>query len=772
MRKILIISLLTMSSVYAQTHLGGEAQKIIKGSSEVHFSKESSTSPAYIKLNSEVSLKSITSWAKKVFKLDEQYTLKSTQITSDKLGYSHYKYQQYYQGVPVEGNVLIVHAKNGHIQSLNGHIINDLGNINTAATITEQQAFQNALDKVNAVKYRWEDKDEVAYLNKTIGKNSSAIPKGEKVIIETKAGSKKYRLVYKFDIYAVEPIYRGYVYVDASTGVVIKEIDRICHKGGIAHVHDDHHGDEKSKISNNQKTQADVTGTANTRYSGTQTITTESFTGGFRLRESGRNIETYDMNNGTSYLSAVDFVSDDNIWNETANYDDAAYDAHWGAEITYDYYLNEHGRDSYDNAGATMLSYIHYNTDYDNAFWDGQRMTYGDGSHEAGGFTPLTALDVVGHEFTHGVTEYTADLIYQGESGALNEAFSDIFGTAIEFAGKPGTANYEMGDDIDFDGGALRNMSNPNQYQNPDTYQGDFWDAFEEVHTNSGVGGFWFYLLAEGGTGTNDNSDNFTVSGIGISKAADVAYRTLSVYLTPTSDYADARFYSIKAAIDLYGPCTAEVEAVTNAWYAVGVGSVYSPTVTADFVADTLYCSEPATVVFTNLSSNAGSFIWDFGDASGTNTDVNPTHTFTNFGNYTITLQADGGACGTDSEIKTNYINLSSTATCVTLIPATGTGQKKTTCDGLLYDDGGASMDYSDNSDGSITIEPTGATAVVLDFTSFDFEEDFDYLLIYDGPSTSSPSLGAYTGHSLPEGGNLIYSTGGQSLYSNIQIRL
>jgi PKD repeat protein len=161
-----------------------------------------------------------------------------------------------------------------------------------------------------------------------------------------------------------------------------------------------------------------------------------------------------------------------------------------------------------------------------------------------------------------------------------------------------------------------------------------------------------------GGTGVNDLGDAYNVTGIGMANAADIAFRTNTVYLTSISGYADARFYSIQSAIDLFGACTPEVIATTNAWYAVGVGGVFVFGVNVAFNANiTTGCSVPFTVNFTNNSTNAGTFLWNFGDAN-TSTQNNPSHIYTNFGTYTVTLIGDGGACGIDTAVQTAYIVL------------------------------------------------------------------------------------------------------------------
>jgi Zn-dependent metalloprotease len=159
----------------------------------------------------------------------------------------------------------------------------------------------------------------------------------------------------------------------------------------------------------------------------------------------------------------------------------------------------------------------------------------------------------------------------------MNEGFSDIFGTAIEFYARPSNADWLIGGDFY----TIRSMSNPNAYSQPDTYKGTYWYTGTSdnggVHTNSGVLNFWFYLLSAGGSGTNDNGTAYNVTGIGIDKAAAIAFRTNTVYLVSTSKYSDARAYSIQAASDLYGATSAEVTQTTNAWDAVGVGVAVPP---------------------------------------------------------------------------------------------------------------------------------------------------------------------------------------------------
>ncbi|RZK91784.1 MAG: M4 family peptidase, partial [Hymenobacter sp.] len=325
----------------------------------------------------------------------------------------------------------------------------------------------------------------------------------------------------------------------------------------------------------------------------------------------GLGIETYNCKKSNSYTAATDFVDADNNWTDAeynnANFDNVAGDAHFGAQATYDYWKAVHARNSYDNAGAKIKSYVHYDdtpstaAGYENAYWNGSVMTYGDG---ASTFKPLTALDVCGHEIGHAVCEKTANLTYSNESGALNEGFSDCWGASVEkytvdLLGLTGKSTWDIGEEIMKAGGALRSMSNPNLYGQPAYYKGTKWYSGTAdnggVHTNSGVLNYWYYLVSVGKSGTNEVGNAYAVTGLGLSDAAKILYRTESVYLSASSNYANTRTYSIQAATDLFGATSTQTQAVTNAWYAVGVGAAYGSGTT----------TPPTTVAYCTSKGNS-----------------------------------------------------------------------------------------------------------------------------------------------------------------------
>jgi Zn-dependent metalloprotease len=472
--------------------------------------------------------------------------------------------------VKVEHANYNVHAKGGAVESISGDFERVVG-LNITPALSEAAALRQALAKVGAKKYMWQDATEEAGLKRQENDNAATYaPKGELVIVRDarqNAETGPLVLAWKFNIYAQQPISRAFVYVDARSGEVVLQDAIIKH--------------------------AAATGTFATKYSGTQSSATTTTTGGYYLREAtrGLGIETFNCRKGNSYTSAVDFIDADNSWTEynNANFDNAALDAHYGAQSTYDYFKNVHARNSYNNAGAKIKSYVHFDDTpgdgqgYENAYWNGSVMTYGDGNTR---FDPLTSLDVAAHEIGHAVCENTANLTYQNESGAMNEGFSDIWGACVEYYKDPSKATWLIGEDIDKVRASLRSMSNPNAEGQPDTYKGTNWVAtttsptrandYGGVHTNSGVLNHWFYRLAVGGSGTNDIGTAYNVTAIGIDAAAKIAYRTESVYLTASSNYAAARTYSIQSARELYGAGSTQEIAVTNAWNAVGVGAAYT----------------------------------------------------------------------------------------------------------------------------------------------------------------------------------------------------
>lgn len=740
----LIFILLFSFSFFAksQEFYGSDAQKFYRNADIVRISPSSGNlsfinfiTPENIDESNKIIL------IKKLFNLNENYNILLINTLTDELGFEHFRYQVTYNKIPVLGSVLIFHTKQNKLYSLNGELfkINDKQN---QQQLPEKNCLDKAIETIGAKSYKWQFEEEEEFLkNVKQDPNATWYPKGELVYcpLEMDFDKNDFKLTYKFKIYSDEPLTGENIYINAITNEVVSR-ENLIHT-------------------------TDVPGTAITKYSGTKAILTDSTAPyKYRLIENtrGKGVYTLNMKKGTNYGAAVDFLDSNNIWNNiNANKDEVATDAHWGAEITYDYYLNIHNRKSYDNNNARINSYVHYSNNYDNAFWNGVCMTYGDGNT----FKPLTSVDVCGHEVSHAVTSNSANLVYSYESGALNESFSDIFGNSIERYGRPSQYSWLIGEDITTSGTGLRSMQNPKAKNHPRCYKSTNWYSGAGdnggVHTNSGVQNWWYYLITEGDTGKNDLSNSFSVDSLGILKAEKIAYRNLTVYLTPSSKYADARFYSIRAAVDLYGNCGKEVIAVTNAWYACNVGPKYdSGFVKADFTADTVICNTSKVVNYYNKSTNAISYKWDFGDGNFS-VAFNPQHQYSAFGNYSVKLIA--WSCfqnKKDSITRTGYVKVdSSFDICnAALMPQTGK-DSISKCNSFVYDDGGEGI-YKQNVKTSLKIYVPGADSIVLKFFDFDYEKNYDSLYLYNGPYPGGIKIGGFTGNTIPFAGKNYKITG------------
>ncbi|MEV6960900.1 M4 family metallopeptidase [Streptomyces sp. NPDC051207] len=328
------------------------------------------------------------------------------------------------------------------------------------------------------------------------------------------------------------------------------------------------------------------TGSGKSLYSGTVTLGTTLSGSAYQLYDPTRGgHRTNNLARATSGTGTL-FTDADDVWGTgvasgSATDQTAAVDAAYGAQVTWDFYKNTFGRSGIRNDGRAAYSRVHYGNNYVNAFWSDSCfcMTYGDGS---GNTRPLTSLDVAGHEMTHGVTSNTAGLNYSGESGGLNEATSDIFGTGAEFFANNASdaGDYLIGEKININGNGtpLRYMDKPSK----DGSSADYWSstlANKDVHHSSGVANHFFYLLAEGSgaktvNGVSYNSPTYngaTVTGIGRAKALQIWYKALTTYMTSTTKYAGARTATLNAASALYGSTSTEYRTVAAAWSAVNV---------------------------------------------------------------------------------------------------------------------------------------------------------------------------------------------------------
>lgn len=473
---------------------------------------------------------------------DPEKNLKVKNVQKDELGMTHVRFDQSINGVKVEGAEVIVHFnENNEITSVNGRVnqtITDAA-VDTKATLSSDSALKKALSAVNAP-------EELTYE-----------PTSELVVYPFEGENVT---AYKVNVnFMGEEPGNWFVFVDAKTGEVVDKVNGLMHadenktqKGAGKGVHGAHRELHITQV----KEPNAGTKFALADYS----------------HENLGGIVTYDAKNDNTSSNDTVYVGNSAAF--IGDYDRALVDAHYNSEKVYNYYLNEHGRNSLDGNGMAIISRVHYGTNYNNASWNGRWMTYGDGDGEF--MISLSAgLDVAAHEMTHGVITNSANLVYRNQSGALNESFADVFGALVD------DDDWEMGEDIMAPAAkangvnVLRSLSNPNGVvvSNADrraysTNGGVYPDHMDEfyhmptsvdgggVHVNSSITNHAAYLIGQ---------------ELGREKLGKIYYRALTVYLTSNSDFSDARQAVVQSAIDLYGEGSAEVAAANSGFDAVGI---------------------------------------------------------------------------------------------------------------------------------------------------------------------------------------------------------
>ncbi|MFC5664667.1 M4 family metallopeptidase [Kitasatospora misakiensis] len=465
----------------------------------------------------------------------------------DANGTRHLRYDRTYAGLPVLGGDLVVHQKaNGTIASVDRAFVGRLSLPSLTPALSAGTASTQAVDSVRATVGIAPADEDASPVSRVDGASAP--------VLVVWAGDGSPRLAYQTAVQGERadgtPSSQRLV-TDAATGQV---------------------------LSTHEEVQT-ATGTGKGVHVGSVTLTTTQSGSSYQLKDPSRGNQW----TGNAKSSNALYTDADNAWGTGSASDSqsAAVDAQFGTGATWDYYKNTFGRNGIKNNGVGASNRVHYGNAYVNAFWQDSCfcMTYGDGS---GNVNPLTALDVAGHEMSHGVTAATANLTYSGESGGLNEATSDIFGTMVEwYANLPtDVPDYLIGEKINIfgDGKPLRYMDKPSK----DGSSKDSWYSGIgniDVHYSSGVANHFFYLLAEGSGAKTINgvaynsptSNGSTVTGIGKDKAAAIWYRALTVYFTSSTNYKGARTGTLNAAKDLYGTGSTEYNAVAAAWSAVNV---------------------------------------------------------------------------------------------------------------------------------------------------------------------------------------------------------
>jgi len=537
---------------------------------------------------------------------DHAFLLRDTH--SDQLGQTHAHFQQIYKGVKVWGGDAITHlGKNGAELPLTNALLKGIQlNVTPALGAAEALAVaQQDLAPKGAFAYA-PTTELVVYPEMT-----EVVRRAGKAAADLNAEDMS-RQVLRYTL-------AYHVHTELEN-----ELDGIKHTDYLVNAHTG----AILKTWNTLHTTA-ATGTGNSQYNGVVSLPTNYTGTTYELRDTtrgtsgsfGNNVVTNMAHAATTSTATGTLYTDaDNTWGDGANYvegssttaangETAAVDAMFGMIKSWDYYKNVHTRNGIDGAGTATYSRVHISNSYDNAFWSDSCfcMTYGDGSS----FTTLTALDVAGHEMSHGVCARTANLTYSGESGGLNESNSDIFGTMIEFYARGGSGstigdtggNWTIGEQL---------ATNPLRWMYKPSLDGSSPDAWSstigslDVHYSSGPMNRCYYFLSKGATTTGNTSTTYLPSGmtgIGNDAAARIWFRALSVYMTSSTNYAGARTAAISAAKDLYGAGSAQEQAVWNAFHGINVGAAW--TSSTDTTAPTVSATESGTSGTITFSATA-----------------------------------------------------------------------------------------------------------------------------------------------------------------------
>ncbi|MGY6276160.1 Ig-like domain-containing protein [Methylomonas sp. MgM2] len=515
--------------------------------------------------------------------LDENHSFQAQSMQQDSLGQIHVRFQQFYHGIRIWGGEVITHTQEDRMAQPPTSMLKQDIQVDTMPELSTADAL-SVIEKDIAPRVPLAIKpvsELVIYPQierrliprKTLAPGKE--PNAQDFVTETKG----YKLAYYVHTERENPGDTQHIdyLIDADNGEIIEKWDSL--------------------------TTANAVGTGKSQYSGTVQLNTNRISSGFELIDSTRpssgGNKVYNLDHATSGTGTI-YTDADNTWGDgnnfkedpepttSANGQTAAVDAAYGLQVTWDMYKNVFGRNGIDGQGTQTYARVHYDNAYDNAFYSDYCMciTYGDGTK----LQTLTAMDVAAHEFSHGVCSTSAGLIYNKESGGLNEANSDIMGTMAEFYARgangkgniiPDTGgNWTHGEQMTTPAYPLmmRFLYKPSK----DGKSADAWSPSLQnldVHYSSGPMNRAFYFLSQGATTSGDTSSSYLpqgMKGIGNDKAAKIWYRALTTYMIASTDYLGARVANIQAVRDLFPVSGPEEIAVWNAFAAINVGDPWS----------------------------------------------------------------------------------------------------------------------------------------------------------------------------------------------------
>lgn len=478
---------------------------------------------------------------KSLFKLrDPRSALRIAKSEVDELGMTHARFQQQAHGLPVTGAEMTAHYDAlGRITSIDSNTVAGVDGLDVQPSL--DGAASLALAKSEAAAHQI-DADQ-----------AKMVASDPTLVVYTREGREP-RLAWKNVIRAVygsDP-HIWVTNIDAKTGVVLERYDNLQHAEGSG----------VGVLGDTKKLQITAQGASFVMTDTSRGVTITTHTSNGQEVVVGQGATVIKSNSATS-------------WDTAGVGKGAAVDAHFYAGVVFDHYKKVHARNGLDGAGGAILSTVHYGNGVANSFWDGQSMSYGDGT--GGSKAESAALDIAGHEFTHGVTSATSNLEYQGQSGALNESFSDIMAVFIEHAAKPDDAkNWTLFEDV---GGGLRDMKDPTKHQQPSNMN-QFVNTQQDqggVHINSGIPNNAMALMTVGGT--NPGSKIEVKFGIGWEKSEKLWYRAATKYFQTRTNFAQAAQGLMQAAKDI-GLTENEQNIVDCSMKAVGIATGACATLT------------------------------------------------------------------------------------------------------------------------------------------------------------------------------------------------
>lgn len=560
---------------------------------------------------------------KEALHFDANNKLVAVQTKTDKKGGVHVVYKHFYKGKEVLGNSFVVHSYNGKIKSINGTFNNvQIANENLKS---DQQILSLGLAKLPSG-YVDKAADLPSDLRAKLPTHlQNQVIAGELKVLPKTLTKTEDKYAYAFNLLNIQNGAFEKIYMDAVDGSILRKEEILKSlkekKPSVNTVLTQEQSDYLNQYVWSPKPfyllNPNETGNAETHYSGIQEIETRLEGGDYILEDDTRFVRTRNFQNGDYLLLAlmlafgteiddveatltVNFTDDDNNWTQAehaASKNDGALDGHWAFSQSYDYFKQEFDRDGFDNQNSLVRSYIHvtFFGSPVNAAWldlmqlggEGGIMLVGDGDYNpttnTGSYDILSTLDVMSHEYAHGINRAGGGLIYEKEHGALDESFADMWGATIEAKMAPDKDKWTIAEEaVLIEPKGFRSFRNPKLFNQPDTYKGTYYFETEGctpsadndncgVHTNSGVPNYWYYLISDGGEGVNDHGYEYSVEGFGIEKAAQLIYAVQENYVQSLSTFEDVMNFTIEEAVVQYGEDSMEVNTVKAAWCAVGV---------------------------------------------------------------------------------------------------------------------------------------------------------------------------------------------------------